>query len=118
MGHQQGALPSIAHKPAAATPSSTAAAPSATTAANGAATHAPSAAAGPSKEELEKRAQYMREQREMILARNRASRQQQLSSYVEHTQQPSAGQQGSLAGATGAQKDLMVESAAARRPCR
>lgn len=111
MGHQQGALPSIAHKPAAATPSSTAAAPSATTAANGAATHAPSAAAGPSKEELEKRAQYMREQREMILARNRASRQQQLSSYVEHAQQPSAGQQGSLAGATGAQKDLMVEIA-------
>jgi hypothetical protein len=117
IGHQQTALPSIARKgaAAAAAPSSAATAPgkapatatATTTAAAGAAPHA-TAAAGPSKKELEERAQYMRQQREMIVARNRATREQQLNSYVQQSQ-PSTNKPGNAAG--GGTKDLTVEIA-------
>lgn len=105
IGHLQGALPSIARKPAAAAPAGTSAPVSASKAApsTGAA-----GAAGPSKLELEQRAKYMREQREMILARNRASRDQQLTSYVQQSQ-PAA--PGSAAAAAEGQRDLTVEIA-------
>lgn len=111
IGHQLGALPSIARKTAAApASSSSSSAPTAaarTTPAT-AAGNAAGGAAGPNKSELEQRAQYMRQQREMILARNRASRDQQLDSYVQQTQ-PAA--QGSAAAAADGQKDLTVEIA-------
>ncbi|KPA80049.1 hypothetical protein ABB37_05065 [Leptomonas pyrrhocoris] len=112
IGHQQGALPSIARKAAAASPTGSAGsvAPSTTAPAAMNAAAPPAAATGPNKKELDRRAQYMRDQREMILARNRASRQQQLNSYVQHTQ-PSADASSGAAAATGAQKNVTVEIA-------
>ncbi|KAG5463966.1 hypothetical protein LSCM1_00142 [Leishmania martiniquensis] len=44
----------------------------------------PALTPGPMKEELEKRAEYMREQREKILARNRAARTEQLSTFLQN----------------------------------
>lgn len=116
IGHQQGALPSIARKHngtnavsgsagnATGAPSSIAPG----TAAGASAHPAAGAAGAPSKKELEQRAEYMRQQREIILARNRASRQQQLDSYVQQSQQP---QPSSGAAAGAGQKDLTVEIA-------
>ncbi|KPI84069.1 hypothetical protein ABL78_6872 [Leptomonas seymouri] len=110
IGHQQGALPSISRKSAAAVPSGAAgtATPSPTaTTTTGVALPAP---AQPDKKELERRVQYMREQREIILARNRATRQEQLDSCVQQGN-PVSGGSGSAAAATGTQKDLTVEIA-------
>ncbi|KAK7199850.1 The ARF-like 2 binding protein BART/Ubiquitin interaction motif containing protein [Novymonas esmeraldas] len=108
------ALPPIAQRKAAlpAIPSKAPAASTTTSAPTAAATAPPASTPppAPTKEELEKRAEYMREQREKILARNRATRQEQLDTFVQNTGSAAAAAAGaSTAG--GAEQAMTVEIA-------
>ncbi|TPP48257.1 The ARF-like 2 binding protein BART family protein [Leishmania donovani] len=57
------------------------------------------------------RAQYMREQREKLLARNRASRQEQLSTFLQNNSSSTATSSSAALAATGAAQSVTVEIA-------
>ncbi|GET93206.1 hypothetical protein, conserved [Leishmania tarentolae] len=109
---RQTALPSIPYATSASAPES---APKASqnqarsTAVSGTTAKGPTSV--PTKEELEKRAQYMREQREKLLARNRASREEQLSTYLENNTSAMTKSSSTALAATGAAKSVTVEIA-------
>ncbi|KAG5490011.1 hypothetical protein JKF63_00130 [Porcisia hertigi] len=101
MGQRQSALPGIASKTdtGATRPALSAPAPLA----RGNAVPATSASTldAISREEMDRRAEYMREQREKILARNRASRQEQLDMFVKKNstaETPSSSETGAAVG--------------------
>lgn len=110
IGQRQAALPAI---PSTLTASVSKSAPSAPAhQAHGAtvsATSAPTPA--PTKEELEKRAQYMREQREKLLARNRASRQEQLNTFLQNNSPSTTTSSSAALPATGTAQSVTVEIA-------
>lgn len=79
-------------------------------------TSPPKASAGPSKEELEQRARHMREQRDRILAQNKAKRQQELKAYgkgnaAPKPAAPAATGAGASAGTTAEERQLTVDIA-------
>ncbi|CAG9583660.1 conserved hypothetical protein [Leishmania major strain Friedlin] len=110
IGQRQAALPSI---PSTITASVLKSAPSAPAhQAHGTAVSAtPAPTPIPTKEELEKRAQYMREQREKLLARNRASRQEQLNTFLQNNSSSTTTSSSAALAATGAAQSVTVEIA-------
>ncbi|AYU83491.1 hypothetical protein, conserved [Leishmania donovani] len=110
IGQRQAALPAIPSTVTASVSKSTPSAPAHP--AHGTAVSAtPAPAPAPTNEELEKRAQYMREQREKLLARNRASRQEQLSTFLQNNSSSTATSSSAALAATGAAQSVTVEIA-------
>ncbi|KAG5464701.1 hypothetical protein LSCM4_00142 [Leishmania orientalis] len=108
--HRQGALPAIPSKTAA-----TASHPEARSSTHH--EHGTAVAAQPSlapeqvKEELERRAEYMREQREKILARNRASREEHLNTFLQNNGGETVTSSSSAESSSAAAHALTVEIA-------
>ncbi|KAG5488537.1 hypothetical protein JIQ42_00144 [Leishmania sp. Namibia] len=108
--HRQGALPAIPSQTAAAASHPEARSP--TRHEHGTAVAAqPSLAPGLVKEELERRAEYMREQREKILARNRASREEHLNTFLQNNGGETVTSSSSAESSSAAAHALTVEIA-------
>ncbi|KAI5691213.1 The ARFlike 2 binding protein BART [Leishmania braziliensis] len=110
VGQRQDALPAILSKAATSTSQPAISAPARQ--AHGTAFSAtPVPTPAPTREELDKRAEYMREQREKILARNRASRQEQLNTFLQNNSSSTTTSFSAAGAAAGAEQSVTVEVA-------